>query len=184
MRSASSLSRVLSTGRHFQPIWINTKSTSHVHQADTPQRALMLSNVWWCQFCVYILGGHIMTLQFPFPDFRVFLLRDSQSNPKTFVLSLCHMQRIKHFQIVPVSSPTHVPQLQQRLVPLTLSVFLPADGWRRGGAPQSGRRPHTLHGPDSAGGVLPTQLWGAALQTQTPLHPDHPVSPEPPEIPV
>ncbi|XP_062389979.1 growth factor receptor-bound protein 14 isoform X2 [Sardina pilchardus] len=32
----------------------------------------------------------------------VFLLRDSQSNPKTFVLSLCHMQRIKHFQIVPV----------------------------------------------------------------------------------
>lgn len=32
----------------------------------------------------------------------VFLLRDSQSNPKTFVLSLCHMQKIKHFQIVPV----------------------------------------------------------------------------------
>ena len=35
--------------------------------------------------------------------FRVFLLRDSQSNPKTFVLSLCHMQKIKHFQILPVS---------------------------------------------------------------------------------
>ncbi|XP_048871403.1 growth factor receptor-bound protein 14 isoform X2 [Brienomyrus brachyistius] len=32
----------------------------------------------------------------------VFLLRDSQSNPKTFVLSLCNMQRIKHFQILPV----------------------------------------------------------------------------------
>ncbi|XP_035606052.1 growth factor receptor-bound protein 14-like isoform X2 [Oncorhynchus keta] len=32
----------------------------------------------------------------------VFLLRDSQSNPKTFVLSLCHTQRIKHFQILPV----------------------------------------------------------------------------------
>uniref|UniRef100_A0A3Q3EHC2 Growth factor receptor bound protein 14 n=1 Tax=Labrus bergylta TaxID=56723 RepID=A0A3Q3EHC2_9LABR len=32
----------------------------------------------------------------------VFLLRDSQSNPKTFVLSLCHMQKIKHFQILPV----------------------------------------------------------------------------------
>ncbi|XP_036401298.1 growth factor receptor-bound protein 14 isoform X1 [Megalops cyprinoides] len=32
----------------------------------------------------------------------VFLLRDSQSNPKTFVLSLCHAQRIKHFQILPV----------------------------------------------------------------------------------
>ncbi|XP_018597134.2 growth factor receptor-bound protein 14 isoform X3 [Scleropages formosus] len=32
----------------------------------------------------------------------VFLLRDSQSNPKTFVLSLCHTQRVKHFQILPV----------------------------------------------------------------------------------
>uniref|UniRef100_A0A8C2YY75 Growth factor receptor bound protein 14 n=1 Tax=Cyclopterus lumpus TaxID=8103 RepID=A0A8C2YY75_CYCLU len=32
----------------------------------------------------------------------VFLLRDSLSNPKTFVLSLCHMQKIKHFQILPV----------------------------------------------------------------------------------
>uniref|UniRef100_A0A4W5LJ56 Growth factor receptor bound protein 14 n=1 Tax=Hucho hucho TaxID=62062 RepID=A0A4W5LJ56_9TELE len=32
----------------------------------------------------------------------VFLLRDSQSNPNTFVLSLCHAQRIKHFQILPV----------------------------------------------------------------------------------
>ncbi|CAL8321408.1 unnamed protein product [Merluccius merluccius] len=32
----------------------------------------------------------------------VFLLRDSQSNPNTFVLSLCHLQRIKHFQILPV----------------------------------------------------------------------------------
>uniref|UniRef100_A0A8K9UPJ3 Growth factor receptor bound protein 14 n=1 Tax=Oncorhynchus mykiss TaxID=8022 RepID=A0A8K9UPJ3_ONCMY len=30
----------------------------------------------------------------------VFLLRDSQSNPNTFVLSLCHTQRIKHFQIL------------------------------------------------------------------------------------
>uniref|UniRef100_A0A8C5NHI5 SH2 domain-containing protein n=2 Tax=Gouania willdenowi TaxID=441366 RepID=A0A8C5NHI5_GOUWI len=32
----------------------------------------------------------------------VFLLRDSQSNPKTFVLSLCHTQKIKHFQIIQV----------------------------------------------------------------------------------
>ncbi|XP_069080371.1 growth factor receptor-bound protein 14 isoform X3 [Pleurodeles waltl] len=30
----------------------------------------------------------------------VFLLRDSQSNPKHFVLSLCHGKKIKHFQIV------------------------------------------------------------------------------------
>nr|XP_033801096.1 growth factor receptor-bound protein 14 isoform X2 [Geotrypetes seraphini] len=32
----------------------------------------------------------------------VFLVRDSQSSPKTFVLSLCHGQKVKHFQIVPL----------------------------------------------------------------------------------
>lgn len=40
----------------------------------------------------------------------VFLLRDSQSNPRTFVLSLCHSQRIKHFQILPVSITHHFQQ--------------------------------------------------------------------------
>uniref|UniRef100_A0A6Q2X6I6 Growth factor receptor-bound protein 10b n=1 Tax=Esox lucius TaxID=8010 RepID=A0A6Q2X6I6_ESOLU len=30
----------------------------------------------------------------------LFLLRDSQSNPKAFVLTLCHHQKIKHFQIL------------------------------------------------------------------------------------
>uniref|UniRef100_A0A8C9T845 Growth factor receptor bound protein 14 n=1 Tax=Scleropages formosus TaxID=113540 RepID=A0A8C9T845_SCLFO len=34
----------------------------------------------------------------------VFLLRESQSNPRTFVLSMCHRQRVKHFQILPVES--------------------------------------------------------------------------------
>ncbi|XP_078408427.1 growth factor receptor-bound protein 14 isoform X3 [Cetorhinus maximus] len=32
----------------------------------------------------------------------MFLLRDSQSNLKSFVLSLCHCQKIRHFQIVPL----------------------------------------------------------------------------------
>ncbi|XP_073405978.1 growth factor receptor-bound protein 10 isoform X2 [Dendrobates tinctorius] len=31
----------------------------------------------------------------------LFLLRDSQSNPKAFVLTICHHQKIKHFQILP-----------------------------------------------------------------------------------
>uniref|UniRef100_A0A8C5BMF6 Growth factor receptor-bound protein 10-like n=1 Tax=Gadus morhua TaxID=8049 RepID=A0A8C5BMF6_GADMO len=31
----------------------------------------------------------------------LFLLRDSQSNPKAFVLTLCHHQKTKHFQILP-----------------------------------------------------------------------------------
>ncbi|KAM4023752.1 growth factor receptor-bound protein 14 isoform 2-T2 [Anomaloglossus baeobatrachus] len=32
----------------------------------------------------------------------VFLVRDSQSTPKSFVLSLCYGQKIKHFQILPI----------------------------------------------------------------------------------
>lgn len=35
---------------------------------------------------------------------RVFLVRESQRNPKGFVLSLCHLQRIKHYLILPVSA--------------------------------------------------------------------------------
>uniref|UniRef100_A0A4W4GL47 Growth factor receptor-bound protein 10a n=1 Tax=Electrophorus electricus TaxID=8005 RepID=A0A4W4GL47_ELEEL len=31
----------------------------------------------------------------------LFLLRDSRSNPKAFVLTLCHHQKIRHFQILP-----------------------------------------------------------------------------------
>ncbi|XP_015444998.1 growth factor receptor-bound protein 10 isoform X3 [Pteropus alecto] len=31
----------------------------------------------------------------------LFLLRDSQSNPKAFVLTLCHHQKVKNFQILP-----------------------------------------------------------------------------------
>ncbi|KAG9349216.1 hypothetical protein JZ751_027659, partial [Albula glossodonta] len=48
----------------------------------------------------------------------VFLLRDSQSNPKTFVLSLCHTQRIKHFQILPGHSAmqTEAPLCQDHPV--------------------------------------------------------------------
>ncbi|NXS02375.1 GRB7 protein, partial [Oxylabes madagascariensis] len=34
----------------------------------------------------------------------VFLVRESQRNPKGFVLSLCHLQRIKHYLILPVSA--------------------------------------------------------------------------------
>lgn len=41
-----------------------------------------------------------LTLSVP----RLFLLRDSQSNPKAFVLTLCHHQKIKNFQILPVST--------------------------------------------------------------------------------
>lgn len=34
----------------------------------------------------------------------VFLVRESQRNPKGFVLSLCHLQKVKHYLILPVSA--------------------------------------------------------------------------------
>uniref|UniRef100_A0A3P8VTJ1 Growth factor receptor-bound protein 10a n=1 Tax=Cynoglossus semilaevis TaxID=244447 RepID=A0A3P8VTJ1_CYNSE len=38
----------------------------------------------------------------------LFLLRDSQSNPKAYVLTLCHHQKIKHFQILPLEEDGQV----------------------------------------------------------------------------
>ncbi|KAF7708025.1 growth factor receptor-bound protein 10 isoform X2 [Silurus meridionalis] len=38
----------------------------------------------------------------------LFLLRDSQSNPKAFVLTMCHHQKIKHFQILPCEEDGHM----------------------------------------------------------------------------
>uniref|UniRef100_A0A8B9GNT6 Growth factor receptor-bound protein 10a n=1 Tax=Astyanax mexicanus TaxID=7994 RepID=A0A8B9GNT6_ASTMX len=38
----------------------------------------------------------------------LFLLRDSQSNPKAFVLTLCHHQKIRHFQILPHEEDGHI----------------------------------------------------------------------------
>nr|KAF6295755.1 growth factor receptor bound protein 7 [Myotis myotis] len=35
----------------------------------------------------------------------LFLVRDSQRNPQGFVLSLCHLQKVKHYLILPVSQP-------------------------------------------------------------------------------
>lgn len=49
----------------------------------------------------FSFGGGVKSWFFFVP--RLFLLRDSQSNPKAFVLTLCHHQKIKHFQILPVS---------------------------------------------------------------------------------
>uniref|UniRef100_A0ABI7Z805 Growth factor receptor bound protein 7 n=1 Tax=Felis catus TaxID=9685 RepID=A0ABI7Z805_FELCA len=35
----------------------------------------------------------------------LFLVRESQRNPQGFVLSLCHLQKVKHYLILPVSNP-------------------------------------------------------------------------------
>ncbi|XP_044600395.1 growth factor receptor-bound protein 7 isoform X2 [Equus asinus] len=36
----------------------------------------------------------------------LFLVRESQRNPQGFVLSLCHLQKVKHYLILPVSNPS------------------------------------------------------------------------------
>ncbi|XP_033024728.1 growth factor receptor-bound protein 7 isoform X2 [Lacerta agilis] len=38
----------------------------------------------------------------------VFLLRESQRNPKGFVLSLCHLQKVKHYLILPSEEDGHL----------------------------------------------------------------------------
>ncbi|XP_061872814.1 growth factor receptor-bound protein 7-like [Colius striatus] len=38
----------------------------------------------------------------------VFLVRESQRNPKGFVLSLCHLQRVKHYLILPSEEEGHL----------------------------------------------------------------------------
>lgn len=45
---------------------------------------------------------------------RLFLVRESQRNPQGFVLSLCHLQKVKHYLILPVSTPP-LPQSPRSL---------------------------------------------------------------------
>ncbi|CAB1328454.1 unnamed protein product [Coregonus sp. 'balchen'] len=73
---------------------------------ENPSEALSVAveeGLSWRRKSCHRLSSHgsPSTSQSPMSNI-VFLLRDSQSNPKTFVLSLCHTQRIKHFQILPV----------------------------------------------------------------------------------
>ncbi|XP_051938747.1 growth factor receptor-bound protein 14 isoform X1 [Hippocampus zosterae] len=62
--------------------------------------ALHLAQPWFHGKLSRDEAQRLITQQGPIDG--LFLLRDSQSNPKTFVLSLCHMQKVKHFQILPV----------------------------------------------------------------------------------
>ncbi|XP_077436260.1 growth factor receptor-bound protein 14 isoform X2 [Vanacampus margaritifer] len=61
--------------------------------------ALHLAQPWFHGKLSRDEAQRLITQQGPIDG--LFLLRDSQSNPKTFVLSLCHMQKVKHFQILP-----------------------------------------------------------------------------------
>lgn len=48
----------------------------------------------------------------------LFLVRESQRNPQGFVLSLCHVQKVKHYLILPVSIPASCRRnAQQPILP-------------------------------------------------------------------
>lgn len=106
---------------------------------------------------------------------RVFLVRESQRNPKGFVLSLCHLQRIKHYLILPVSaSPGLGGSGETGRGVLTCSP--PAE--RGGGSAllHHGRRADALRRPHPARGVPPDQPWHPALQAAALLHLRGPLS--------
>uniref|UniRef100_A0A672IL60 Growth factor receptor bound protein 14 n=1 Tax=Salarias fasciatus TaxID=181472 RepID=A0A672IL60_SALFA len=69
-------------------------------QSSVPNIAIHLTQPWFHGKLAREEAQRLITQQGLIDG--VFLLRDSQSNPKTFVLSLCHTQKIKHFQILPV----------------------------------------------------------------------------------
>lgn len=50
------------------------------------------------------MGPRVM-LPYLLSSGSLFLVRESQRNPQGFVLSLCHLQKVKHYLILPVSFP-------------------------------------------------------------------------------
>ncbi|KAF7648993.1 hypothetical protein LDENG_00149160 [Lucifuga dentata] len=79
---------------------LSSHGSPSTSQSSIPNIALHLAQPWFHSKMSRDEAQRLITQQGLVDG--VFLLRDSQSNPKTFVLSLCHMQRIKHFQILPV----------------------------------------------------------------------------------
>lgn len=50
-------------------------------------------------------GGLVSSGHVALSPGSLFLVRESQRNPQGFVLSLCHVQKVKHYLILPVSIP-------------------------------------------------------------------------------
>ncbi|XP_039208720.1 growth factor receptor-bound protein 14 isoform X2 [Crotalus tigris] len=68
---------------------------------SVPSTAAIHSSQPWFHHKISREEAHQLILRQGLVD-GVFLVRDSQSNPRTFVLSLSHGLKIKHFQIVPL----------------------------------------------------------------------------------
>uniref|UniRef100_A0A8D0KPM6 SH2 domain-containing protein n=1 Tax=Salvator merianae TaxID=96440 RepID=A0A8D0KPM6_SALMN len=80
----------LRLGAHGSPTTLQNATSGSIHSSQP-----------WFHHKISREEAHQLILRQGLVD-GVFLVRDSQSNPKTFVLSLSHGLKIKHFQIVPV----------------------------------------------------------------------------------
>uniref|UniRef100_A0A671T422 Growth factor receptor-bound protein 10-like n=1 Tax=Sinocyclocheilus anshuiensis TaxID=1608454 RepID=A0A671T422_9TELE len=85
--------------------WRKRSQRMNVLGRPSPLHPSLLSSVihrtqLWFHGRIMREESHRMIMQQGQVD-GLFLLRDSQSNPKAFVLTLCHHQKIKHFQILP-----------------------------------------------------------------------------------
>uniref|UniRef100_A0AAY4CL31 Growth factor receptor-bound protein 10a n=1 Tax=Denticeps clupeoides TaxID=299321 RepID=A0AAY4CL31_9TELE len=85
--------------------WRKRSQRMNVLRSPSPLHPSSLSSVihrtqLWFHGRIVREESHRMIMQQGQVD-GLFLVRDSQSNPKAFVLTLCHHQKIKHFQILP-----------------------------------------------------------------------------------
>ncbi|KYO44243.1 growth factor receptor-bound protein 7 isoform B [Alligator mississippiensis] len=81
------------------------KKTSHRYSLPTPCQSSPLSTAIhrtqpWFHGRISREDSQRLIIQQGLVD-GVFLVRDSQRNPKGFVLSLCHLQKVKHYLILP-----------------------------------------------------------------------------------
>ncbi|XP_076864260.1 growth factor receptor-bound protein 10-like isoform X2 [Brachyhypopomus gauderio] len=85
--------------------WRKRSQRMNVLGSPSPQHPSTLSSVihrtqLWFHGRIMREESHRMITQQGQVD-GLFLLRDSRSNPRAFVLTLCHHQKIRHFQILP-----------------------------------------------------------------------------------
>ncbi|XP_064421442.1 growth factor receptor-bound protein 7 isoform X2 [Latimeria chalumnae] len=88
------------------------KKTSHRYSLPSPCQASTLSAVIhrtqaWFHGRISREESQRLIIQQGLVD-GVFLVRESQRNPKGFVLSLCHLQKIKHYLILPYEEDGHL----------------------------------------------------------------------------
>uniref|UniRef100_A0A8C3ABP4 Growth factor receptor-bound protein 10a n=1 Tax=Cyclopterus lumpus TaxID=8103 RepID=A0A8C3ABP4_CYCLU len=92
--------RVIDNPVEAQSAALEEGQTWRVRRGDVKGNRMIHRTQIWFHGRIMREEAHKMIIQQGQVD-GLFLLRDSQSNPKAFVLTLCHHQKIKHFQILP-----------------------------------------------------------------------------------